>query len=200
MSERERERISLFAPLLRTTQPCLPPLLSPLLFPHCCVNPFPIHGWYCETIGGYPQIPRTSIWRTTLCGEEGWGEREDIGWNRSGYSSCWPAALKTSSNEAEDGSRDEGFLERRGGEEMYLPSSLGSNRPSKERTKPRIQKSGQWWTQCQSEPDQIEVGFTNKLTIHRNSYVDMLRNYVTSVVSVENVRRLDAIVREEDQI
>lgn len=54
-----------------------------------------------------------------------------VGRDRSDYS-CWLAALKTSSNEAEDGSRDEGFMERReegrGDAEMYLPSSLGSNR------------------------------------------------------------------------
>jgi len=51
--------------------------------------------------------------------------------SRSNYSSCWPAALKTSSNEAEDGSRDSWKREKRA-RRMYLPTSLGLNRSSRE--------------------------------------------------------------------
>lgn len=82
------------------------------------------------------------------------------------------------------GFRDEGFLERRGGARRrrdVFTEQFGIKSPLERGLKPHIQKSGQWWTQCQSEPDQIEVSFTNKLTIHRNSYVDMSRNYVGGI-------------------
>jgi len=61
-----------------------------------------------------------------------------------GYS-CWPTALKTSSNEAEDRSRDEGFLERRRGAEAKrcIYRAVWDQIAPRKRTKPHIQKSGQ---------------------------------------------------------
>lgn len=120
MRERERENgFRCLPPLLhaiRPTVPCLPPLLSPLPVPHCSRRQPPPNTRL--VLRNYRRISANTadeyLEDRVL---RGWAEGG--GW-RSSHSPCcwWPAALKTSSNEAEDGSRDEGFLERGGEGEM----------------------------------------------------------------------------------
>lgn len=119
--------------LVVCSSPPLPSSSSPPSSRRRYDRPYPYLSWYQSlpisrlVLRNYRRISANtaSIWRTPVpfCGGRG-KEGEELE-DRTGRGSrttcplCWPAALKTSSNEAEDWYRDVGFLEggERGGEE-----------------------------------------------------------------------------------